>query len=171
MIFLSWIVTKKNTRCTTKRSRIVIFFSLGMALTRAGTFSVCILRHSLLAFGFSVTPKCSPSLCTFPMAKQYSHTSSHFLLNSILVMSLGTPNISTTRLIGSLRAQGWLEASTGDKDDVQVPWRKDGVEKNIHRLTVLCRVEKGSQENAVRLARCVYHIHPSCHKTPRLLRL
>ena len=62
-------------------------------LTHADTVSVSILRHSMLTFGFSVARKCSPSRSTYPIANQYSPTSSHFLLNLIVVMSLGTPNI------------------------------------------------------------------------------
>ena len=76
-------------------------------LTHANTFSVSILCHSMLALRFSVIiRKCSPSRSTFPIAKQYSPTSSHFfLLNSIFVTSLGTPNIST---ISTLPYQSFL---------------------------------------------------------------
>ena len=65
-------------------------------LTHADTLLVSILSHSLLALFLSVTRKCSPSLSTSPFAKQYSPISLHFFLNSILVISLRTPNTSTT---------------------------------------------------------------------------
>ena len=42
---------------------------------------------------------------------------------------------SSRSRIGSLRTRGWLKASTGDEDDVEVPRRKDDVKKNIVILT------------------------------------
>lgn len=59
-------------------------------LTHADTLYVSVLCHSFLAFGLSVTRNCSPSPTTFPSTKLHSPTSSHFIVNSILVMSLST---------------------------------------------------------------------------------
>ena len=67
-------------------------------VTHADTFPAYIPCHSLLAFGVSVTQKCSPSLSTLPAAMQYSPTSAYFPLISIL-MSRRTPNIRTTSIV------------------------------------------------------------------------
>ena len=65
-------------------------------LSHADTLLVSIPSHSLLALCFGVNRKCSPSLSTLPLAQQCSPTPLHFLLNSIPIISLRTPNINTT---------------------------------------------------------------------------
>lgn len=98
-LFLPLLLNSHYMYC---RSRIFTCFTISILL-RSSVANSHALHHPILSCFFFHHPAsfvyCSFSVVTdliFPTAKQYGLNSSHFLLNSILVMSLGAPSIKTT---------------------------------------------------------------------------